>query len=318
MSMVFRAEDEPVISRVDYWRHLAEETVVPLELRVGGSPDFSSRIRTGSIGAVQVTEMTAPPAQAARTDRLIRRSDPELCKLDVVAHGSLVVEQDGRQASLGPGDLSFVDLSRPARWANSAARVVAVLFPRALLPLRLDESARLTGIRIAGDRGTGALVARLARQLPGQLDACEAADGARLGTAVVDLLTVALAARIGGGRQPPPGTPQALVTHIHTFIEQRLADPGLTPEEIAAAHHISVRYLYRLFEPQGHSVAGWIRRRRLERCRRDLLDPALQGRPVSAIAARWGLADAAHFSRAFRAAYGVPPSEYRRQGAPGR
>jgi hypothetical protein len=35
---MFRAEDEPVVSRVDYWRHLAEETVVPLELRVGGSP----------------------------------------------------------------------------------------------------------------------------------------------------------------------------------------------------------------------------------------------------------------------------------------
>jgi AraC-like DNA-binding protein len=33
---------------------------------------------------------------------------------------------------------------------------------------------------------------------------------------------------------------------------------------------------------------------------------------VSAIAARWGLVDPAHFSRRFRAAYGVPPLEYRR------
>jgi AraC-like DNA-binding protein len=46
--------------------------------------------------------------------------------------------------------------------------------------------------------------------------------------------------------------------------------------------------------------------------RRDLLDPALAARPVSAIAARWGLVDPAHFSRAFRAAYGVPRLEYRR------
>jgi AraC-like DNA-binding protein len=51
----------------------------------------------------------------------------------------------------------------------------------------------------------------------------------------------------------------------------------------------------------------------------DLLDPALAARPVSAIAARWGLVDPAHFSRLFRAAYGVPPLEYRRTmgGAPG-
>jgi AraC-like DNA-binding protein len=32
---------------------------------------------------------------------------------------------------------------------------------------------------------------------------------------------------------------------------------------------------------------------------------------VSAIAARWGLIDAAHFGRLFRAAYGLPPAEYR-------
>jgi AraC-like DNA-binding protein len=59
-------------------------------------------------------------------------------------------------------------------------------------------------------------------------------------------------------------------------------------------------------------VAAWIRERRLERCRRDLLDPVLAERPVSAVAARWGLTDPAAFSRLFRAAYGVPPLEYRR------
>jgi AraC-like DNA-binding protein len=50
----------------------------------------------------------------------------------------------------------------------------------------------------------------------------------------------------------------------------------------------------------------------LERSRRDLLDPALRARPVSAIAARHGFTEPAHFSRAFRAAYGRPPGEYRR------
>jgi AraC-like DNA-binding protein len=34
--------------------------------------------------------------------------------------------------------------------------------------------------------------------------------------------------------------------------------------------------------------------------------------PVSAIAARWGLRDAAYFNRIFHAAYGLPPGEYRR------
>jgi AraC-like DNA-binding protein len=80
---------------------------------------------------------------------------------------------------------------------------------------------------------------------------------------------------------------------------------------IAAAHHVSVRYLHKLFETEQSGVAAWIRQRRLERCRRDLLDPALRTQPVSAIAARWGLTEPAHFSRLFRAAYGMPLVEYR-------
>ena len=75
---------------------------------------------------------------------------------------------------------------------------------------------------------------------------------------------------------------------------------------------MSLRSLHQLFHDEGLTVAGWIRQRRLERCRRDLADPALAARPVAAIAARWGYPSAAEFSRAFRAAHGVPPAEYRR------
>ena len=135
---------------------------------------------------------------------------------------------------------------------------------------------------------------------------------ARLSTAIVDLLTIALAARLDRGRSVQPDTYQrTLLLRVHAFIERRLGDPRLSPGTVAAAHHISVRYLYKLFEQEPTGVAGWIRQRRLERCRRDLLDPALRSRPVSAIAARWGMLNAAHFSRSFRAAYGVPPVEYR-------
>jgi hypothetical protein len=40
--------------------------------------------------------------------------------------------------------------------------------------------------------------------------------------------------------------------------------------------------MYSLFEQQKATVAGWIRHRRLERCRRDLLDPCPTRRARSA------------------------------------
>jgi AraC-like DNA-binding protein len=153
----------------------------------------------------------------------------------------------------------------------------------------------------------------MAGKLARQVDQLNPAGRARVGAAALDLLTVALAGRLDRSGEVPPDTSQrALVLRVRAFIEGRLADPDLTPATVARAHHVSLRSLYKLFEGEPTSVAGVIRERRLERARRDLLDPALAARPVSAIAARWGLTNPAHFSRAFRAAYGASPAEYRR------
>ncbi|MFD7069096.1 helix-turn-helix domain-containing protein [Streptomyces sp. NPDC059913] len=64
------------------------------------------------------------------------------------------------------------------------------------------------------------------------------------------------------------------------------------------------------------------RGRHAARCRADLTDPRLAGCSIQTIAARRGLAAPAHFSRLFRAAYGMTPSDYRHAsvstGLPGR
>ena len=60
------------------------------------------------------------------------------------------------------------------------------------------------------------------------------------------------------------------------------------------------------------SVCQWIRAARLDRCRRDLVDPALADQTILEIASRWGLTGPQHFSRLFRATYGCSPSDYRR------
>jgi AraC-like DNA-binding protein len=105
--------------------------------------------------------------------------------------------------------------------------------------------------------------------------------------------------------------PAALFRGIQAYIDQSLANPELSPAVIAAAQHISERYLYLLFAGQGVTVAGWIRDRRLQRCRQDLADPALRDSPVAAIGTRWGFASPAQFSRVFRKTFGVAPGQYR-------
>nr|WSX47797.1 helix-turn-helix transcriptional regulator [Streptomyces sp. NBC_00974] len=110
-------------------------------------------------------------------------------------------------------------------------------------------------------------------------------------------------------RRDPPSGPAA---RIRAFVDHNLPDLRLGPDTIAAHHHISVRLLHSLFQEEPETVAATIRRLRLERSRADLADPRLSHSKVGEIAARWGFRHPADFSRAFRLAYGMPPSDYRR------
>ncbi len=114
---------------------------------------------------------------------------------------------------------------------------------------------------------------------------------------------------------PRPRSTAELLIHAQAYIEARLGDPTLNPDELARGCFISTRYLHRVFEAEGLRVCDFIRSARLDRCRRDLLDPAFADQPISAVASRWGLPSAPHFSRLFRQAYGCSPREFRREAA---
>jgi AraC-like DNA-binding protein len=315
MSVLVRATDVSVASRPEYLHEGLRAVLGPLNIRTDEGNELPDQVRAADLGALHVGELWASrPGGANRTRHHIQRMEADLVKVDVVAQGEVDIEQDGRQARLHAGDYAFVDLARPAHWTNSwSVRVLAIAFPRQLLPLRTDDTTKLTAVGLNADDGPGALFSSTARQLARHLDHFDVASGVRVGTATLDLLTVALAGRLDRGGGLPPDVPQrVLIVRMRAFIEDQLADSDLTPSAIARAHHVSLRYLYKLFEGEQKSVAGLIKERRLERCRRDLLDPSLRHLPVSAIAARWGMPNAAHFSHAFRAAYGMAPVEYRR------
>lgn len=103
---------------------------------------------------------------------------------------------------------------------------------------------------------------------------------------------------------------EALLSRVQVYLESKLRDPDLSPAMIAAAHHVSVRRLYQVWEGQPLGLGDWILAQRLELAARELLRP---GPPVlvASIARRCGFRDAAGFSRRFRARYGVTPRQWR-------
>jgi AraC-like DNA-binding protein len=300
-----------VARNISEFRAAVSESFVPLQVSSAGADRFRGVIRGASVDEVHVTEVRATSHVVERTPELIARGDRSYFKVSLMLAGTGLLIQDDREAVLQAGDLAVYDTDRPYSLVfDDDFRTMVVMFPKHLISLPSDMIGQLTAVRISGQEGLGGMVAPYLTQLAGNLDQLAGTTGARLAHSALDLVTTVFTRELGlDGVSADPH--RALVQRIRGYIDRNLASTDLGPASIASAHFISTRHLHGLFQEQGVTVSTWIRTRRLEQCRRDLLDPMLADRPVAAVAARWGFVDAAHFSRAFKAAFGVSPSEYR-------
>lgn len=315
---VFRTVDLPVKDRFDTWYQMIRNSILPAIIRAKTTTDFRATTRLLDLGAVQVYAMTVPPVEVSRPLRLVRQSDPEQCHLILLQAGTYGFERADRCTRLGVGDLMFYHSSHEfGGWTENrvdpaGSTQIQVQFPRALLP-EPDLIDKLVGVRLAAQDGMRSLLSSYLHELAKPTATYRKDQAGTLATITIDLIAALIAHEVDAPGSLPAETRQrALLAQIHDFIHRHLGDAQLSPQMIANAHHISTRYLHKLFHAEGVTVAAWIRQRRLARCHHDLVDPHMRHRSINAIATRWGFTNNAHFSRVFRAAYGISPSDYRR------
>jgi AraC-like DNA-binding protein len=273
--------DTPPAERFGWWCDVTSRDLMPTRIQTDHVADFRARATQLTLGDVELSALAFPALRSTRTPQLIRRSDPERWELALVSAGSMWLEQDRSDTRLGPGDLLLFDTSRPfestAAATTGPARVMILHLPRRAVPVPERALRALVARRLSTQHGPAAVLRRCLAEI-GEQAADLGPSAHRLGSAAVDLATAVLAERAD--------------------IEDR--------------HHISLRYLHRLFQQHWQrGVAAHIRDERLRRCRTDLGDPLLAGRPVADIGARWGFRDPVAFNRVFKHAYGLPPGQYR-------
>ncbi|MFI6316433.1 helix-turn-helix domain-containing protein [Nonomuraea sp. NPDC050556] len=314
--VTLHSTDLPPDQRFDWWCDLISHDVAPVRVTSDHAADFRASAGAIDLDTVQLTTMEFPALSSARTPALIRSSDPERYELALIVGAEMWISQGGNDTLMGAGDLVMWETSHPyeggALDGPAPAQAIIVHLPRSGLPLPSGKVDTLVAGRMPAGGGIGAILAAYLRTLVREAPSMALQEARKLGAATLDLALAFLAHLLNADDRLQPETRQlALMAQIRAFVEHNLGDADLTPRAVAQRHHISVRYLQLLFQRQGTTLTEWIRHRRLEHCRTDLADPALAGRPINAIAARWGFTRAADFSRAFRTAYGMAPRDFR-------
>lgn len=270
-------------------------------------PAASGWLAAAWLGDVAAFHVAGTDQVLTRSTATARKQPSDLLKVCIQQAGSATIQQDGREVLLGPGSMAIYDIDRPYTIRLQGDwRCAVIAFPRsAFVASKHFIDAVICRFTPVGDGPGAVLAALVASAVAGGGDGGGVSD-ALMGRASLDLLRAALA------RERLPERPDAVVLAVDAYIRRHLADADLSHSTVAAAHHMSERTLHRLFEASGQSVTELIRGYRLDAIMMDLRAASSAGDTINRIAARWGLHDMPHLTRAFRARYGMTPSQARR------
>ncbi|AKA01966.1 hypothetical protein SAZ_05560 [Streptomyces noursei ZPM] len=293
--------------RAAAWERALSQVFAGVEVAVERGRPWAGELTAERLGALQIATEEFGPGTIRRSARSVAADPSAHILVRLQLDGTALLMQDGRTAELRPGRLTFHDARRPYRIVLPARQRARVLMmPRALLRLEEGQLSALTATVLdESGEGAAALLLPLLRGLVDEVMRTPATRHDHLARIAAEILAT-LALEQAGSRTAP-----ALWERITASAQARLQDPGLTPQDLADQHGISLRYLHRLFQLQGTTVNAWVRTRRLESACEELARTGAPHRSIAVVAARWGFANPSHFSRTFRAMYGMSPVQWR-------
>lgn len=291
--------------RLPAWRELVNRVFLPLTITsLDADGAFTGSVVGSGLGDLRVWLVKASPMRAVRAGRHISASGHDDYLLALHLRGIAHAAQDGREVTLGPGDMALFDSGRPYTISfHDEFEHVIYQVPRARLGGYRDIGAA-TAARVPAGSHAGRLVAPYLRTLASLALSADQQPAGTFADAGLDLAAAALR------HEPPLADPRLRM--LRDYAMAHLADPGLSPRAVAMGGYTSVRQLHRLFAADGVTFGDWVREQRLKQCRDDLADPRLRDLSIAEIAARRGFGSAAYFSRSFRARYGCTPGTIRR------
>lgn len=309
---VYSTAGVPAGRRTSYWNevyssHFAQVTFDPVS-----RDNFQAELRTGTVGPLGFARVAYNAAEVERTRSHIDKTRQRLFSFVLHLRGRGVFTHYGHTAQLDEGDFVLSDNAEPHHLRlEGPADVIILQSPPDVLKAFLPSPERLCGLRLPAHEGFTRTAAAMMRSV---VDQAERGFPAKFSPLVVRSVLEVMAtsyAMVYDEGVADCSVAGARRVQARCFIEAHLKEPDLTPTAVARALEVSPRYLRMLFAADRETVSGYILRRRLEECARQLASSLRQGQTITEIAFDGGFNSTAHFSRAFRQQYGITPRQYR-------
>ncbi|MFL9990011.1 helix-turn-helix domain-containing protein [Paraburkholderia sediminicola] len=312
MGASMNLDEIPVDRRFSYWKDLAEELYVPVSLACTSPETFRFQWDSRFVGEICAGTSLLTPLHVSRTQQHIARSENDAIKIIMPLSGAISVSQEGNESQVHAGQFYVVDPVKP--YQESITEDLTFIWlhvPRASFAAQIRRIEAVTAVALGNETPYARLSMDYLLSLSKVWDDITGEAGVQAMTVALDLLTMALWERTQQVSLHTDVHRTAQFQRAKSYIDEHLADPSLTLASVAAALGVSPRCVRELLASGGVSYRRYVLEQRLARCAGDLADPRMAHRSVTDIGYAWAFFDSAHFSKAFKAAYGMSPRDYR-------
>ncbi|MCB1630381.1 MAG: helix-turn-helix domain-containing protein [Pseudomonadales bacterium] len=295
-----------------------QESVRDAHITVGtemrGRPIQRFSCRDLRLANLELFEITIDPIVIHRRVEDISEDRTDDYLLATQLQGTVLIKQGNIEFTQCPGSLVMMSAGEPYSIIHTQQSHRLILhFPAALFRERVlgHMKSREYRPRLMPPGGLVTVVCAMLRSAALDAGEFKLPEQYALAENLLELTAAMLRSETDVEYERKHSRQSALFRRILEFMEANFMDAEMSPEKIAKANGISMRYLHSLFFQAGISVSKWLWERRLRAARDDLLDPQLRHMRVSEIAFGRGFNDPAHFSRSFRKRFAVSPLKLR-------
>ncbi len=304
----FTADQMELGANIAAWREAVATLFDVDELAAGEPGPFRADITSYAMGPVLIGLSRASGQRFRRTPETIARSGVDHLILQLYLRGGYDGIAGTKPIRVRAGDICLFDLAQPLETRATAFENVTLVVPRPMFGSHLLRVDDLHGLVLPG---SGVIARLLAGHLSAllefaprmTLDECQSVvEG------TVSLLAACLRnelERVEADADHSAMASPSLI-RVRQYVEANLGSDDLSATSVATNFGLSRASLYRLFAPVG-GIADYIRSRRLHRAFFDLANSDARRLRISEVARRWRLGTDAHFTRSFKAAYGITP-----------
>jgi AraC-like DNA-binding protein len=267
---------------------------------------FDASLDSTDLGGVQLVRVSTTPLSVTRRRQDIARINDPPYLIKFQRSGESLWTQRGRDVHVRPGDFVVCSTAEPyALRFRGPYEMPVLVIPQSIMRRVTPDPDQFLGVRMAGDDADCGLLSSFVFQVAARMNRLRAAMMQRAEANILDLLGAVLNARA----RPGATSRVSQLARIKAYIREHLHERRLGPTTIAAALHLSTRYVHSVFEGEGTTVGGYIRRCRLAACR-ESLESAGPSQCLTDLALRWGFYDLSHMTRCFNREFGAPPRRF--------